>query len=100
MQVEALAPGGVLVVCFWPSTVEQDGPWAQFRALLAARSAAAGDFFSQKLQFFFTKAARSARSARSAAAGDFVGLCPPPSILLGKILQVRGAFGRPLRSCR
>ena len=44
MQVEALAPGGVLVVCFWPSTVEQDGPWAQFRALLAARSAAAGDF--------------------------------------------------------
>jgi len=43
-QVQALAPGGVLVVCFWPSTVEQDGPWAQFRALLAARSAAAGDF--------------------------------------------------------
>ena len=48
--MQALAPGGVLVVCFWPSTVEQDGPWAQFRALLAARSAVAGDFLSQFAQ--------------------------------------------------
>jgi len=38
-----LAPGGVAVVCYWPSVVEEDGPWARYGALArTARAAASG----------------------------------------------------------
>ena len=39
-QVRCLAPGGVMILCFWPFDVERDGPWATFRSVLAARTAA------------------------------------------------------------
>ena len=36
--VAALSTGGVLVVAFWPHNVEEQGPWATFRHIIAARS--------------------------------------------------------------
>jgi SAM-dependent methyltransferase len=35
--VGSLAPGGVAVVCFWPGTVEDDGPWARWGSLLKSK---------------------------------------------------------------
>lgn len=35
--VGSLAPGGIAIVCFWPGTVEDDGPWARFGSLLKSK---------------------------------------------------------------
>ena len=41
--VAALAPGGLLVVGFWPYDIEASGPFATFRRIVAARNAAASN---------------------------------------------------------
>lgn len=35
--VGSLATGGVAIVCFWPGTVEDDGPWARWGSLLKSK---------------------------------------------------------------
>lgn len=35
--IKSLAPGGIAIVCFWPGTVEDDGPWARWGSLLKSK---------------------------------------------------------------
>jgi len=34
---QGLAPGGLAIVCFWPSSVEAAGPWQRYGEMLKAR---------------------------------------------------------------